>query len=48
MIRMIHKSNLDNSIATLKDKNHSDYSRVRQARLDGEYSKRIQIDNDLK
>ena len=45
---MIHKSNLDNSISSLKDRNHNDYSRVRQARIDGEFSKKMQIDYDLK
>lgn len=44
---MIHKNNYESTINQLRDKNHSDYSRIRQERIDGEYSKRVQKNDDM-
>ena len=44
----MHRSNLHNTIDYLKDRNKSDYSRIRKERIDGEYRKRINKEEDLK
>ena len=45
---MIHKSNLYNTIDYLKDRNKSDYSKIRKERIDGEYRKKVKKEEDLK
>lgn len=32
---MIHKNNYEGNLSMLRDRNHSDYSRIRQERIDG-------------
>ena len=47
-MKMLHKHNLSNNTEHLRDKNHSDYSKMRQERIDGEYRKKMNKQNDLK
>ena len=40
-MRLMHKTNLDSNISMMRDRNKSDYSRIRKERIDGEFSKRM-------
>lgn len=47
-MRMLHKHNLSNSIQHLRSINHNDYSRIKNQRIDGEYRKKKNHEEDLK
>ena len=44
----MHKTNLDSNISMMRDRNKSDYARIRKERIDGEFSKRMDKESDLR
>ena len=47
-MRLMHKTNLDSNISMMRDRNKSDYARIRKERIDGEFSKRMYKESDLR
>ena len=47
-MRAMHRTNLESHQSMVRDRNRSDYSRIRQERLDGEFSKKVYREADLR
>lgn len=46
-MRIIHKNNITSQIQEIKERNSSDYSKVRKARIEGEYRKKVEKNNEF-
>ena len=47
-MRLMHKTNLDSTVSMVRERNHSDYTRIRNERIDGEYRKKSNKEEDLR
>lgn len=45
-MRIMHKTNLESTISAINDRNRNDYTRIRKQRMDGEYRKRANREED--